>query len=127
MMEKKETKNLKKIQEERIKEVVNRYKLLICNQIKSGNSFNQEGLLFDSGSSYNSFWKFSSENTLSDEEREILRINFILASLPVNQKELIWKEFFFNEDKFWWMERYNRSTYYRLKNKAINNFYGLLK
>ena len=62
-----------------------------------------------------------------DEEREILRINFIIASLPVNQKELIWKEFFFNEDKFWWMERYNRSTYYRLKTKAINNFYSLLK
>ena len=126
MKEKKE-KNLKKIQEEKILEVVNRYKLFICHQIKSGNSFNQEALLFDSGSSYNSFWKFSSENTLSDEEREILRINFILASLPVNQKELIWKEFFFNEDKFWWMERYNRSTYYRLKTKAINNFYSLLK
>ncbi len=126
MKEKKE-KNLKKIQEEKILEVVNRYKLLICHQIKSGNSFNQEALLFDSGSSYNSFWKFSSENTLSDEEREILRINFILASLPVNQKELIWKEFFFNEDKFWWMGKYNRSTYYRLKTKAINNFYSLLK
>ena len=60
MKEKKE-KNLKKIQEEKILEVVNRYKLLVCHQIKSGNSFNQEALLFDSGSSYNSFWKFSSE------------------------------------------------------------------
>ena len=35
MKEKKE-KNLKKIQEEKILEVVNRYKLLICHQIKSG-------------------------------------------------------------------------------------------
>ncbi len=122
-----EKRNTKKVQEERINEIVNRYKLLLCHQIKTGNSFNQEALLFDSGSKYKTFWKFSSEKTLNDEEREIVRINFILSSMPVREKEIIWNEFFFCEDKFWWMRKYNRSTYYRLRAKAIENFYLLLK
>lgn len=120
-------KNIRKIQEERILEVVNHYKLLLCHQIKTGNSFNQEALLFDSDSKYKSFWKYSSEKTLNDEEREIVRINFILSSLPIKEKEIIWNEFFFSEDKFWWMRKYNRSTYYRLRSKAIDDFYLLLK
>lgn len=120
-------KHTKKTEEAKIIEVVNKYKLLLCHQIKNGNSFNQEGLLFDSASKYNTFWKISSEKTLNEEEREIMRINFILSSLPIREKEIIWNEFFFNEDKFWWMRKYNRSTYYRLRAKSIINFYQLIK
>ena len=120
-------KHTKKTEEAKIIEVVNKYKLLLCHQIKNGNSFNQEGLLLDSASKYNTFWKISSEKTLNEEEREIMRINFILSSLPIREKEIIWNEFFFNEDKFWWMRKYNRSTYYRLRAKSIMNFYQLIK
>lgn len=83
--------------------------------------------MFDSGSKYNIFWKLSTETTLSENEREIVRINFILSSLNTKEKEIIWNEFFFNDDKFWWMSKYNRSTYYRIRAKAIDNFYLLIK
>ena len=49
-----------------------------------------------------------------------------VISLTPKEMEIIWKEFFFPEDKFWWMQKYNRSTYYRLRNKAIKNFYRLM-
>lgn len=120
-------KQSKKFEESKIIDLVNHYKVLLCQQIKSGKSFNQEGLLFDSGSKYNIFWKLSTETTLSENEREIVRINFILSSLNTKEKEIIWNEFFFNDDKFWWMSKYNRSTYYRIRAKAIDNFYLLIK
>ena len=117
----------RKNEENRILEVVNRYKLLLCHQIKSGNSFNHEGLLFDYNAGYDAFWELSSRKTLNEEEREIIRINFALSSLSQKEREIIWKEFFFVEDKFWWMRKYNRSTFYRLRAKSITDFNSLIK
>ena len=117
----------RKNEENRILEVVNRYKLLLCHQIKSGNSFNHEGLFFDYNAGYDAFWELSSRKTLNEEEREIIRINFALSSLSQKEREIIWKEFFFVEDKFWWMRKYNRSTFYRLRAKSITDFSSLIK
>lgn len=117
----------RKNDENKILEVVSRYKLLLCHQIKSGNSFNHDGLLFDYTAGYDAFWQLSSSKTLNEEEREIVRINFALSSLNKKEREIIWNEFFFTEDKFWWMRKYNRSTFYRLRAKAIANFAMLIK
>lgn len=119
-------KKSKKRLEMMILEIVKRYKLILCRHIKNGLNLNNEGFLFDPNSKYNTFWKISSENHYSDEQREILRINFILSSLTKKENEIIWKEFFFVEDKFWWMSKYNRSTFYRLRAKAIDNFCSLI-
>lgn len=117
-------KNTKK-EEAAIILLVQRYKLLICQQIKAGTNC-KDGMLFDPSCDYKTFWKLSSGESLTDDERELCRINFVLASLNKKEMEIIWKEFFFPEDKFWWMQKYNRSTYYRLRNKAIKNFYRLM-
>lgn len=117
----------KKKEEKAILEIVKSYKIILCNLIKSGKNLNNEGMLFDTSSTYSKLWKRSSAELLSPEEREIYRINFSLASLEKKEAEIIWNEFFFAEDKFYWMKKYNRSTYYRLRAKAINNFYTLIK
>ncbi len=116
--------NTKK-QEQEIMVLVKKYKMMICNQIKEGTN-TKEGMLFDPEQSYKTFYKLSAGESLTPEERELCRINFVLSSLPKREMEIIWKEFFFPEDKFWWMQKYNRSTYYRIRNKAILNFYALM-
>ncbi len=117
----------KKVEEAAILEIVSRYKINLCHQIKEGKNLNQEGLLFDPDAKYDTIWKISSERPLNEEEREIMRVNFILSSLKRTEKEIIWQEFFFVEDKFWWMRKYNRSTFYRLRAKAIDSFYALIR
>lgn len=84
-------------------------------------------MLYDVTSSYHKFWTASSTESLNSDEREICRINFSLASLEKREAEIIWNEFFFPEEKFYWMKKYNRSTYYRIRAKAIMNFYTLVK
>lgn len=116
-----------KHEERFIVNVVNNYKSILCKLIKSGKNLNQEGMLFDSSMTYQSFWKVSSNEYLSSEEREVYRINFSLSSLKKKEAEIIWREFFFPEDKFYWMLKYNRSTYYRVRAKAIKNFYELIR
>ena len=117
----------KKVEEIAILNLVNNYKIMLCRQIKNGKSSNQEGLLFDPNANYETFWQYSTGAPLSDEEREIVRVNFMLSSLTRAMREIIWQEFFFVDDKFWWMRKYNRSTYYRLRAKAIDEFYRLIK
>lgn len=117
----------KRINENAIEEIVKDYKIILCNQIKNGKCTLNEGMLYEPALDYQCCWKASMSETLSTEERRLCRINFILASMPKKEMEIIWKEFFFLEDKFWWMRKYNRSTYYRLRAKAINDFLSLAK
>lgn len=120
-------KHHKKNEEMVIVELANRYKTILCQLIKSGKNYNQENMLFDPSEGYQKFWSLSSSENLTHEEREICRINFILSSLPHKESEIIFKEFFFPNEKFYWMRKYNRSTYYRLRAKAITNFYNFIK
>lgn len=123
-MKKKKT---KKNEEKFIKNIVSRYKNLLCLQIKSGHNLSQEGLLFDPETTYDTFWRYGSDTLLTKEERELLHVNFVLSALDKKEKEIIWNEFFFIEDKFWWMRKYNRSTFYRLRSQAIDSFCELVK
>ena len=116
-----------KKEEKAIIEVVTNYKTILCKLIKSGKNLNQEGMLFAPKSTYQAFWRTSSREFLSSDEREICRINFSLSALVRKEAEIIWNEFFFPIDKFYWMAKYNRSTYYRLRAKAITNFYNLIR
>jgi len=56
----------------------------------------------------------------------ILRIESAFKSLDTDSKRIINNDFFFNNYKFWWLELYSTSTYYRLKRVAMCNFLNLL-
>ena len=58
---------------------------------------------------------------------EIDAVANYLNRIREKEREIIWKEFFFVEDKFWWMRKYNRSTFYRLRAKSITDFSSLIK
>ena len=79
-------------------------------------------MLFDSAYEVQKMFTNVNDGELSNEKKEILRVNFVLASIERKKSMLIWKEYFFPIEKFWWMRYYSRSTFYRIRKKAIDEF-----
>ena len=58
---------------------------------------------------------------------DYLKIEFALSCLAEDQRFLLEKEYLDTNDRHWWMDYYSKSTYYRLKNRAIDEMLMLLK
>lgn len=50
------------------------------------------------------------------------KIDYILVQMDRNLSRVIYNEYFSNKIDNWWIYYYSKSTYYRLKNKAMDNF-----
>ena len=50
------------------------------------------------------------------------KVNDAYCSLNDIEKAIIYNDFFYQGYPMWWKGRYNRSTYYRYKNKAMIHF-----
>lgn len=108
--------------EKQIKQIAFQYKKNL-NLCMKNNTYDEPRLmLFDSAYEVQKMFADVSDGDLAVEKREILRINFVLASMERKKSMLIWKEYFFPIEKFWWMRYYSRSTFYRIRKKAIEEF-----
>lgn len=62
-------------------------------------------------------------NEMMSDKEELEKIiesfNFILSCLSEESRNMIEKEFIHKEGKYWWLEYYSRSTYYRVKTRAM--------
>lgn len=52
-------------------------------------------------------------------EKAIQSYEFILSCLSVESRRIIEKDFLYKDKKDWWVLYYSRSTYYRLKTRAM--------
>lgn len=50
------------------------------------------------------------------------KVDYILLQMDKNLSMVIYNEFFSNRTDNWWVYVYSKSTYYRMKNKAMNDF-----
>ena len=67
-----------------------------------------------------------SQDVTSTEGLYINYVNYIYSLLTKNDKEIIYNDYIRTDvNTFWYLSKYSRSTYYRNKNKAINNFLSL--
>lgn len=57
----------------------------------------------------------------------LLKIEKAFRLLDVDSQKIINNDFFYNNYKFWWLELYSTSTYYRLKRNAIAQFLDYLR
>ena len=99
----------------------------------------QNPLQFDSGVILSCFQKKASkflDSSNEDEEeinkkikeiehaRAILRkATGALSMISPEYRNIIIREFLFNNDKIWWVNFYSRSTFYRKRTKAIDAFW----
>ena len=61
------------------------------------------------------------------EDEELVKlIDNGLRQLRENDFELMVREFLNCENKYWWKERYSKSTFYRHKRLAMNSFIDCL-
>lgn len=51
------------------------------------------------------------------------KVEFILMQMEDKLAKIMYNDFFTNNKSGWWMYNYSTSTYYRLKNKAIDSFW----
>ena len=50
------------------------------------------------------------------------KIDYILLQMDKELSQIIYNEFFSNKVENWWMYYFSKSTYYRIKNKAMDCF-----
>lgn len=121
--------SLKK-EENEIIMIAEHYKRIFCSLIKNGKEANLVELLKDGAGDIKQelILDFAREN-LNPDQRFIIHIHFCLSLLDSQEKEIIWKEYFLNQrsekKSQWWEYNYARSTFYRIRNRAIKKFYGL--
>lgn len=50
------------------------------------------------------------------------KVDYILLQMDKDLSQIIYNEFFSSKIENWWMYYFSRSTYYRMKNKAMDCF-----
>ena len=51
-----------------------------------------------------------------------LKVDYILSQLDEQLSKIIYNEYMVTKSQNWWIYFYSKSTYYRLKNKAMDTF-----
>ncbi|MBO4218873.1 MAG: hypothetical protein IKX74_06125 [Erysipelotrichaceae bacterium] len=68
--------------------------------------------------------------TLKEEDenyRLYQLVDFVLSSLPEEYRFLLEREYVQQAPRYWWQLFYSKTTYYRLKRKAITELFRRLK
>jgi len=107
-----------------IKEVAILYN--VCFQrllVKTPDDFSKY-IIFDSNGKHLDASKFlySKPGDLSKEEQTIAVIDFALINLEPEESIILYNDFFFPKAKKWWVGRFTRSVYYRVKKEAVIKF-----
>ena len=122
-----------KYKEELIIKVADKYKKTFSNLIKEGKESNLTQLLKDESHPFSSSLNVldNAKENLTANHWFIIHIHFCLSLLDPQEREIIWRDFFIIQPKVnkvdWWVFHYARSTYYRIRNRAIDRFYELCK
>lgn len=111
----------------RIKQIFKNYKKNLAKLMRTGKIKEVVALLNDSGfidSKDKSMIEIARKSLTASsiEELEIQKVNFAFSLLFKQEKEVIINEFFLDQHAMWWVERYSRSTYYRLRQTACSKF-----
>ena len=113
--------------EQKVKQVIELYKLNLAKLMRKGQAGEVLNLLQDSGVRTSKEKTFvhvvkKSLRISSPEELELSRVNFVFSLLLKPEKELIVNEFLLDRPNLWWVNDYSRSTYYRLRRRACKKF-----
>lgn len=69
------------------------------------------------------------KNSLMDEDYDnnlLLSVDYALKQLDKDERRIIDNDFIEKVDKNWWCSYYSKSTYYRLKVRAMEHFLDCL-
>ena len=90
--------------EKAINQIAQMYFLAISK--KSGN----DGMLHDS------------EEGITDYEKFVIRVRKAFERLSATEKIFINNDFFYEDYPYWWKERYNKASYYKIRTRSMINF-----
>lgn len=113
--------------EQKVKQVIELYKLNLARLMRKGQAGEVVTLLQDSGvkSARDKTMVHIAKKSIrisSPEEVELSRVNFVFSLLLKPEKEIIVNEFLLQKPSLWWVGNYSRSTYYRVRRRACKKF-----
>lgn len=113
--------------EQKVKQVIELYKLNLARLMRKGQAGEVVNLLQDSGvkSARDKTMVHIAKKSIrisSPEEVELSRVNFVFSLLLKPEKEIIVNEFLLQKPSLWWVGNYSRSTYYRVRRRACKKF-----
>lgn len=82
-----------------------------------------ENLIKEKVTPYSSNYLLKRIEKKRNYELLVAMINRIHRKVSTDSVLILKKEYLNKEDKFWWKDYYARSTYYRLKRKAVEEFF----
>ena len=66
-------------------------------------------------------------NENNSKDQFLRWMQYAMDRLSKDERMILEKEFILYEDRDWWYEYYSRSTYYRMKQKAMDAFLDCLQ
>ena len=113
--------------EQKVKKVIELYKLNLARLMRKGQAGEVVTLLQDSGvkSARDKTMVHIAKKSIrisSPEVVELSRVNFVFSLLLKPEKEIIVNEFLLQKPSLWWVGNYSRSTYYRVRRRACKKF-----
>ena len=109
-----------------VEEIFNKYKKSCAKLMRLGLNVDLITLFNDSVDTLEQGFAYlvlqNAKNKKTPEEAYVSQVNFIFSLLDKTEKEIILKDFVFNDNRIWWNNKHSRSTYYRLRERAIKKF-----
>lgn len=112
----------------RVKEICDNYKMRLSKIVKEGtykeiaHTLNDSSFAsLDSNKSMNDYLVSSSKG-LDEDAMFINHVEFCLSLLNSEERMIIYKDFIQCEDGLWYVDKWSRSTFYRIRSNAIDKF-----
>lgn len=59
---------------------------------------------------------------VKENNADLELLDYAISKLDEDSQRIIYFDFIYRNDKYWWRNFYSKSTYYRLKNIALDSF-----
>lgn len=113
-----------------IDKVFHDYKIKCAKMMRLGKIDNVEMLFSDSESidkdNYPMQLLSKMKATKDEDELYIQQVNFSFSLLSRIERKIIMNDFIYKIDRIWYMKELSRSTYYRIRDRAIKKFLELM-
>ncbi len=67
------------------------------------------------------------EFLIKEEKHKQIPYDYIISKLDVESQRIIYSDYVVKQPQYWYLKFYSKSTYYRLKNIALDKFLELAK
>lgn len=100
--------------DKRVREVAYRYRYAQSKLIAFAQNAKRNAYIFKEG--------IEANKDAPKHERTVFAVDNALSFMEKDHRDFITNDYLANDDRLWWIGFFSRSTYYRIKRKAMTEF-----